>query len=144
MKNEKKITLDGQKMSHHQINKYAEDNGYYIDWDDIADATELTTATIINPENNQHLIDAIISESDAGYHEAIIQLTDTTQYHDWHDTIRDRVVRILLNHAKYEKDDEEYEKLDDDDIAAYNRQVEQANKYADYSYIHRNSTIEDI
>jgi len=123
MKKEKIYDLDGEKMNWEELSNYAEENSLDID-ETIQDANKLTEAEVINPENEQDLINAIIDADDADYEEARKELTITSQYHDWHNTIADRINDAI--------DNDEIDNIDDETIAEYNRQVEYYNQYGDF------------
>jgi|TARA_Y100000310_G_C20703059_1_gene831914 acyl-CoA reductase-like NAD-dependent aldehyde dehydrogenase len=131
-----KYTLDGVQYTRKELEKYAEDNGLSIYWDSIADANKLEEAEIINPENHQRTIMAIIPQEDAPYEEARKDLSVTSQYYDWSDTAADRVTDILEHLIAEEEEDEEemaeFEKTElKEAIKEYNEQVDAYNNYGD-------------
>ena len=123
----KTIKLDGKKMTTEELTKYAEEYGIYIEE---YSSEELVECNIINPENEQKIITAIIDSTDVDYHEAQKELTLTTQYHDWSGTVADRLYELLQN-----------EELDTELVEQYNEAVSNYNQYGNANTIQANSTI---
>jgi len=137
--------LNGQEMTKEQVEVYAEAHGKHIDWDNviIEDEGELVEAEIINPENDQKTTYAIIRAEDEAYEDAKIQLTLTSRYHDWHNTVADKLAENIQTYQeekeKLEDGDElpYYAEIKDDLIEEYNKLVAIINEYGDMSSITR-------
>ena len=114
--------------------KYAEDNELYFEGEIFDKNIDYEKYEIINPENPQTLINALIDEKDIDYEEARKQLTMTDKYYDWNNTIADRILNAI----------EEGEEIDEDMIKEYNEAVADFNKYAEAEYIDKNQTVEEI
>ena len=127
--------------------KYAEDNELYYEPDIFDEDIDYEEAQIINPENPQTLINALIDEKDIDYEEARKQLTITNQYYEWSDTIADRILKEIEEvKENAEEEGEEIEKinLDKKMIQEYNEKVKDLNKYGEAEYIDKNQTNEEI
>lgn len=130
LKNNKNMKFKNQK----EFIKYAEDNELYCEADIFDEDTEYEEYEIINPENSQTLINALIEDEDVNYEEARKQLTITDKYYDWSNTIADRILKAI----------EEGEDIDNKMIQEYNESVEDFNKYGDAEYIDKNQTVDEI
>jgi len=113
--------------------KYAEDNELYYEEEIFEKEKEYEEIEIINPENSQKLINALVDSEDVNYEEARKQLTMTDQYYDWNNTIADRILNAI-----------EEEEIDEDMIKEYNEAVADFNKYGDAKYIDLRQTLEEI
>lgn len=125
-------------MSKYELVQYADEYGLYVDWwlmADAEDGADLTVAFIINGENEQRLRSAIIPAEDEHYEEARKELTLTSRYHDWHNTIADRI----LAQAE-DEDTEDYL----DGIEEYNASVSAVNKYDDRAYLTEGTSRDEV
>lgn len=136
-------------MTEEQLTAYADEHSKSIDWKgiDCGDSTqELVEAEIINPENDQKTIYAIIRAEDESYEDAQLQLTCTSRHHDWHNTVADRMAEAIQIYQ------EETEKLEEGEelpsfaeistglITEYNKLIATYNEYNDKSEV----TLEGI
>lgn len=131
--------LDGVKMSKEEVEQWAEDNGAGIETD-LSEAEELTAMDIVNPENSQHSIYAVVATEDAGYEEARRELSLTNQYYNWSGTIADRISSQLWEEGELVEKVE----LSEKDIEEYNDQVGGFNQYGDAEKIKAKMTAEQI
>ncbi len=114
--------------------KYTEDNELYYEGEIFDEEKEYEEIEIINPENSQKLINALVDSEDVNYEEARKQLTVTDKYYDWNNTIADRILNAI----------EEGEEIEDEMIKEYNAAVADFNKYGDAKYIDLRQTLEEI
>jgi len=132
-------------MTKEQVETYAEEYGKHIDWQDIGleNDLELTESQIINPENDQKTVYAIIRAEDEAYEDAKMQLTITSQYHDWHNTAADKLAENIQTYQEETEKLEEGEELPyfaeikEDLIEEYNKYVAIINQYGDMATIKR-------
>jgi len=116
-----------------EIQKYADEEGLYYDKEFYDPSVDYAETIIINPENKQHLIYALIEKEEAAYESARQQLTITSSYHDWHNTIADKMADIA-NRYHYGEDEEEddrgcpYERDEDELIAEWNENIDEYNE----------------
>lgn len=137
--------LNGQEMTKEQVKAYAAEHGKHIDWQDIGleNDLELTESQIINPENDQKTVYAIIRAEDEAYEDAKMQLTITSQYHDWHNTAADKLAENIQTYQEETEKLEEGEELPyfaeikEDLIEEYNKYVAIINQYGDMATIKR-------
>lgn len=109
-----------------EMDAYRDEHGLTLTEEFDADI-EWESAPIINPGNSQKIVHALVPADEVEYEAAKIALTITTPYHDWHNTIADKI----YNQANdYIDDPEEYE-LEEEDVAEYNKQVDAYNMYGD-------------
>jgi DNA polymerase II small subunit/DNA polymerase delta subunit B len=107
-----------------EYEKYCEENG--IDTQQNIEVifnpkTDYVEHEIINPENDQKLELTLIPAEDVEYEEAKKQLTLTTQYHDWSDTVADRLDAL-------QRKIENEENPDPDDLAELQKLQEKIKK----------------
>lgn len=88
MKKEQKLTLDGLALSPKDMKEEIKSMYFYGE----IEIKNYITMWIINPDNDQKLIEAIIPEAEAPEYEAEKELTITTSYHDWSDTAADKLI----------------------------------------------------
>jgi len=131
------FNLDGKKGTKEEVEKYASEYGFYVDWDMISgdDDVDLTTMWTINSENTQKLHYAIIPAEDEQYEEARKELTLTTRYHDWRNTIADRILAQSEN-----EDTEDYL----DGMEEYNNHISAINKYGDKAFLTEGMSREEV
>jgi len=137
--------LNGQEMTKEQVETYAEEYGKHIDWQDIGleNDLELTESQIINPENDQKTVYAIIRAEDKAYEDAKMQLTITSQYHDWHNTVADKLaenIQTYQNETERLEEGEElpyFAEIKEDLIEEYNKLIAIINQYGDMATIKR-------
>jgi hypothetical protein len=111
---------------------------------------DITESTIINPENHQMQVNRIIESEDVDYEDAKIELTLTTRYHNWHNTVADSLFETVKD--KHQElnlelcDEIKFKELGitEEDIEEYNDLIVKINKYYDSSSLTLNSTITDI
>jgi len=95
---------------------------------------------IINPENDQKKINALVLADEVNYEKARMELTLTTQYHDWRNTIADKIMEQIDNaDGRYSTVN-----LDADNVRKYNKQVEASNQYADNLIIFKKMDVKRI
>jgi hypothetical protein len=109
----------------------------------------IVVATMIHPENPQHLITGYMDENDVNYCDAMINLQVTTQYHEFSDTAADRLLVELEPYrgecaGDYDNLSIIAELIDSDIRGAYHKAVNHANEYGDYKTINNNMTAQDI
>jgi len=114
-----------------EFNEYKEENGLSFYELEFEPEIEYTTAQIINPENSQKLIYALIPEEEKSVFDAEKETTLTTKYHDWHNTVTDKIMDELLSEGQIDKD----ATVSPDYVEEYNRQIEAINKHKDLDYI---------
>jgi hypothetical protein len=130
------------------MNQYREENG--LAWNELEfDADqEYSEFSIINPENSQKTINALIPAEDCDYEQAKRELTITSRYHDWSNTIADHIYNEAEDYINSDGVDEDGDpiefKLSDSDIKEYNKQIGNLNKYADKDYIDNSLTARQI
>ena len=130
--------------NYEELEKYAQKNSLNIieiyNNEEIPDI-EFVEYRVINPENKQRLVYALIDENDVEYYEAQKQLTLTSKYHDWNDTIADRVADMVYHIYRQYQEYDEIDRDEIDDLNAYieeyNNQVNNINKYRDYEKLPR-------
>ena len=127
-----------------EIEKYCEENGVNLP-DTFEKVMNYIEAEIINPENEQRLIYALIPEEDEKYEEARKELTLTSCYHDWNNTIADKLAEIQDRAEREEFGDEE-DLIEEwnDLLSEYNEQIENINLYEDRDYLKPAKTLDDI
>lgn len=134
-----KIKIDGEEynINNHEdadstIDQLTEqgfvDYGYSVECE-IEEGGEYTTCDIVSPHNYQHKILAIVDAEDVDYHEAKLELTLTTQYHNWSHTAADRVKKIIEDNLG--KRIEDLDKYDKEDIEKYNNFVISYNRFGE-------------
>ena len=122
------------------MTEYASEYGlhYELYGDPINHKHRLIETGIINPENDQKTISALIDVDDEAYHHAEMELTITSQYHDWSDTVASRLSQEVDNIAR-QLDDEDEDNInyyiDRELIEEYNKLVGDYNQYGDKPYI---------
>lgn len=139
--------LKGQDMTKEQLEAYAEEEMIAIDWDSIdeepTETIALVKAEIVNPENSQKLLDIIICAEDEEYEGAKVQLTLTSRYHDWHNTVADKLAENIQTYQEETEKLEEgeelpyYAQIKDELIEEYNKLIAIINQYGDMSPIKR-------
>ena len=74
----------------------------YPEWMfDTITSKNLATCDIINPENNQSLIyNALVDAEDVLYYQAEIELTETSNFHKWHDTAMDKLKAACFEYSE--------------------------------------------
>lgn len=124
--------------------QYIEDNQLDIENIDrihvefINDVT-LVNTRIISPENHQNAIYSYIDEDDVEYETARLELTITTQYHNWRNTVADELYTQLINYELGEVNE-----VDQDVIDAYNKCVDAHNKYSNLEYVTHKTTANEL
>lgn len=89
---------------------------------------------VINPENTQKTMYMLTDKDSSSYSEAAMELTLTTPYHMWSNTIADKLLSDLeKGYMPSEAEREEY----NDAVATFNR-------YGDASPIHALNSINDM
>lgn len=116
---------------------------------EIEDGGRYVEADIVSPHNEQHMLHCIIDESDLTYEAAKKELTLTTQYHNWKNTVADRVYESIKE--CYDADGdllEEYEGMTINDVVGsetvseYNQYVAAYNQYGDLSHINGEAKLD--
>lgn len=130
--------------SEEEFKKYAEDNELYYYPDIFDENEEYVEYDIINPENEQTLINALIEKDDVEYEEARKQLKITDKYHEWHDTIADKILEKINNEEEIEEDEIEEEEIKEEEIEEYNKAVEDFSRYSEAEYLFKNDSKEKI
>lgn len=126
-----------------EIEKYCEENG--ISFPDIFEKdVDYIEAEIINPENEQKLIYALIPEEDDKYEQAKKELTITSHYHDWHYTTADKLTEIQYKAEEDAEDEAELIEEWNDLIPEYNKWIGYLKLYEDRDYLKPAKTIDDI
>lgn len=107
------------------------------------------TTIIVNPEFEQALLEATIDQSDLAYEEAKKELTLTSQYHDWSNTIADQVYESIRECYDYDDDllDEcEGMTINDvvgvDTVDQYNQYIAEYNQYGDLPQLNGNAKLD--
>lgn len=125
------------------VTEALENAGYYYSVSDdiyecgLDDGDELVVQRIVSSENRQRANYTIIVASDADYHEAEMELTVTSQYHDWSNTIADQVFSALDDHDGKNVGDV----VDADLLAKYNELIRSYNQYGDKEIIPADAVI---
>lgn len=120
--------------------------GFHLqkDW---VQTTTISRCDVISPYNEQRIINKWIDDEDIEYETACIQLTLTTEYHNWHDTAVDRISNLFLNKnnskAKLKDEVKDIDNLHEL-IKEVNRLITHLNQYQDIQKIDDNMTIEDF
>lgn len=116
---------------------------------DVVDGGRYVEATIVSPHNGQKLLECIIDESDLAYEAAKKELTLTSQYHDWSNTVADQVYESIK-----ECYDADGDLLDDCDgmtindvvgsetVDQYNQYVVAYNQYSDLSHLNGETKLD--
>ena len=130
---------------------------YFADYawqDGVSGDSVYVEASVINPEYNQQVIEGLVAEKDVDYEEANIQLTLTSQYHNWSNTIADNIYDVC---KEYQEKMDEFRNGDleceptfylfdifIDDVKEYNKQVSNFNKYGDRESLCNCMTVEEV
>jgi len=126
-----------------EFENYREEHGLSINEDFDVDI-EWEEARIINPENDQKVVYALIPADEVAYERAKMELTITTRYHDWHNTIADAIHDQVNGYINDDSEDEDGNPIVLDlftqDIVEYNRQVKAYNQYGDAECINTDMT----
>ncbi len=104
---------------------------YPVECEVLSDDDVIILQTIVSPYNTQKTIAAYIAEQDMDYEHARMELTVTTQYHDWGNTLADSIHNDVKDAINEGFDVE----LDNEQIELYNNLVSQYNKYGDREYL---------
>jgi len=135
--------LNGENYTQEELEKYANDNGLALhnEW-----SGELEWCLMVNPENHQHRIEAIVDNGDAEYEKAKCELVLTTQYHNWSDSCADKIMKILENEREDDgwKEEAEFSDCYKNDIDNYNKSVEAFNEYGDALTISNEMELSNI
>ena len=134
------IELEGITMAEYrELCAFGEDNDCDIEVDitklftgDEDDDCVIVRADVINPENKERQISAYIVGEDLDYESAKIELTLTSSYYDWSNTVADKVNPIRDSDENGEpiyitptaEEIKEYNKA----VDSYNRSYGQADK----------------
>jgi len=134
------VFVDGKAYTIEELEIYCQENGITIETTELLDGDELAKTSIINPENSQRLISAIVDEIDEDYTEACKEIKITDSYHNW-TSYASRLYQ-QLNDVD-EEDNKTSEILSKEEINKYNAYVNDFNQYAEGSLICENDTVED-
>jgi hypothetical protein len=100
---------------------------------------ELVEAELISPENRKILINAYIDKEDINYHKAYKELTLTSDYHSWINTVADQV-----RAATEDLEEGGLVTLEPELLARYNSLVRDYNKYGDLAPLSQGMSVKSI
>ena len=115
-----------------ELVEYCEENGLVIECEFIKNE-EYEETEIINSENKQKLVYALIFAEDHYYEKGKKNLTVTSQYHDWNGTIADKMLKAIQD-----KDIEEW----NNNVKEYNSEIEDYNIFGDMSKAEKNKFLD--
>lgn len=109
---------------------------------DVVPDGDYTVQEILNPQNEDRIINALIDKENASYETAKMELTTSVEY-----TLAYKVQQIV--NRMYEEDTlnknvESLDKFDKQDIEKYNRQVREYNKYRNVDMINDDDIVADL
>jgi len=109
-----------------ELESYQNDNGATLSISEYEfnSADEWEEIEIINPENSQKEINALVPAEDVAYEIARKELTLTSRYHSWHNTVADKI-----NNAIYTDGEINNDTIETDLIDVYNSAVKNENQY---------------
>jgi hypothetical protein len=145
------LTINDQVFTNLQeLENYIESNELDIDSAIDLQAMIDTNSTlveceIINYENTQNTITCYIDSDDEAYEKAKIELTITSQYHRFHNTLADKFIADI--EKQWESGEDWFPfvpELDKDMLEEINEQINNYNQYGDKSYIKQGMSVQDI
>ena len=108
----------------------------------------LVEAEIINSENSQRTITCYIDSDDVDYETSKIELTVTTSYHNWHNTVADKIAYEIdkqsCNEDGFNFDGSTIINLDEDLLLEYNEFVDKFNQHGDRGHLKQKMTADQI